>query len=656
MYRWYSIGEGKLLDLELSFYFEKCELLIESIKKNLYGEITESEDKEQLLKNLNIFFYKELLESNYKKSYGNPNFTEIKFGKEMGRILSSIYYEIRKGIKYSYHKENKNSKELIKLLEELIKDCKELKDVSSLMEVFKNYKSINRKYEMEYLISLDTTDDTYNRILMESNFNNLSYLYKYGNYITDIDIKLAQFINNYDEAVVDKIADVIVKAFLHGFISQNRDRRERKGIKLIYTIGQEKIAKKVVEKYNNMNIYPKVFGVSSYQEFKQYEYDHRFDEGLYIDENVVNIEIEEYMSILKNSEEKLLDICGMIGIGSFGRLEAAPISKNNSVKLSEDQKMIAKKLGIEKKKALDFYIKPSDISFCIVTFPNPSIKGNYERIFEDFVRINTTDSQEYEVLQQKIIDILDLAKEVEVKGKNGNRTCIRVAMNTIKNPEKETNFLNCGGDLNIPHGEVFTTPRLRGTNGKLHFKNIFLKGYSYVDLELDFVDGQVVKYTCKNFNSDEDNKTYIMNTLFNGNENIPMGEFAIGSNTLAYEIIKKHNIVEELPILLVEKMGPHFAIGDPCYSFGEDGRIYNLIDGKEITAKENEKTALRNVDVHKAYTGVHVDMTVPYEDIETLNVITEDGVIEVIKDGLFAINELRILNEPLIRLIHNKVN
>lgn len=57
-----------------------------------------------------------------------------------------------------------------------------------------------------------------------------------------------------------------------------------------------------------------------------------------------------------------------------------------------------------------------------------------------------------------------------------------------------------------------------------------------------------------------------MNTLFNGNEDIPIGEFAIGSNTLAYEIVKKHNIVEELPILLVEKMGPHFAIGDPCYA------------------------------------------------------------------------------------------
>lgn len=88
--------------------------------------------------------------------------------------------------------------------------------------------------------------------------------------------------------------------------------------------------------------------------------------------------------------------------------------------------------------------------------------------------------------------------------------------------------------------------------------------------------------------------------------------------------------------------------------FGEEGRIYNLLDGKEITAKENEKTALRNIDIQKAYTGVHVDMTIPYEEIETLYVVTEDGVIELIRDGLFVIDELKNLNEPLLRLRDHK--
>lgn len=46
-------------------------------------------------------------------------------------------------------------------------------------------------------------------------------------------------------------------------------------------------------------------------------------------------------------------------------------------------------------------------------------------------------------------------------------------------------------------------------------------------------------------------------------------------------------------------MGPHFAVGDTCYSWEEDVKTFNP-DGKEIVAKENEISALRNEDLSKA--------------------------------------------------------
>ena len=57
--------------------------------------------------------------------------------------------------------------------------------------------------------------------------------------------------------------------------------------------------------------------------------------------------------------------------------------------------------------------------------------------------------------------------------------------------------MNCGGDLNIPYGEVFTTPRLTGTTGLYHVEEICLKGIFYHDLRLTFKDGWVVDATCK---------------------------------------------------------------------------------------------------------------------------------------------------------------
>ena len=62
-----------------------------------------------------------------------------------------------------------------------------------------------------------------------------------------------------------------------------------------------------------------------------------------------------------------------------------------------------------------------------------------------------------------------------------------------------------------------------------------------------------------------------------------MGEFAIGTNTTAYCMARKYDIAAKLPILIAEKTGPHFAVGDTCYSHEEDMVTYNP-DGKQIVA------------------------------------------------------------------------
>ena len=54
---------------------------------------------------------------------------------------------------------------------------------------------------------------------------------------------------------------------------------------------------------------------------------------------------------------------------------------------------------------------------------------------------------------------------------------------------------------------------------------------------------------------------------------------------------EKYGIGDQLPVLIAEKMGPHFAVGDTCYSWGEDCPVYNP-DGKEIIARDNEVSVL----------------------------------------------------------------
>ena len=110
---------------------------------------------------------------------------------------------------------------------------------------------------------------------------------------------------------------------------------------------------------------------------------------------------------------------------------------------------------------------------------------------------------------------------------------------------------------------------------------------------------------------------------------------------------RKWGIEDKLPILIAEKTGPHFAVGDTCYSQAEDVAVYNP-DGKEIVAKENEKSRLRHTDSSKAYFNCHTDITLPFDELGELTAVRKDGVrIPLILQGRFVLPGSEALNRPL---------
>ena len=202
-------------------------------------------------------------------------------------------------------------------------------------------------------------------------------------------------------------------------------------------------------------------------------------------------------------------------------------------------------------------------------------------------------------------------------------------------------------DVNIPVGEVFTSPLLKGTKGHLHVTQVFLNGMKYLDLELDFEDGMVCGYSCKNFASKQENQKFLKENLLKHHDTLPLGEFAIGTNTTAYRMGVDYQIQDKLPILIAEKTGPHFAVGDTCYSRAEDTPVFNP-DGKEIAARDNEISLLRKEDTRKAYYNCHTDITIPYDELDRITVILQDGSRkDIIRDGKFVVAGTEALNQPL---------
>ena len=292
------------------------------------------------------------------------------------------------------------------------------------------------------------------------------------------------------------------------------------------------------------------------------------------------------------------------------------------------------------------YIPGDERSFTIMALPVPAVGEQFEEIFEEIVKINTLDYKLYQKIQQCIIDALDTGVAVHIVGKAPNCTDLTVKLHTLNNPEKETIFENCVADVNIPVGEVFTSPVLEGTNGILHVSEVFLNELKYVDLKVELKDGMVSGYSCGNFENPEDGKKYFLENVMYHHDTLPLGEFAIGTNTTAYVMAEKYGIADKLPILIAEKMGPHFALGDTCYSFSEEQKIYNP-DGKEIVAKDNSCSILRKEDMSRAYFNCHTDITIPYRELDLIEVIRADhSTVDIIRHGRFVLPGTEELNRP----------
>ena len=184
----------------------------------------------------------------------------------------------------------------------------------------------------------------------------------------------------------------------------------------------------------------------------------------------------------------------------------------------------------------------------------------------------------------------------------------------------------------------------------LNVGSVYIGDFQFKNLKLRFEHGFVKEYSCDNLPDPEESRKLVKQVILKNHESLPMGEFAIGTNTTAYAVGRKYNIVDRLPILIVEKMGPHFAVGDTCYSWAEDCPMYNP-DGKEVIARDNEVSALRKTDVSKAYFSCHTDVTIPYDELESIIAYEKDGkALEIIRDGRFALPGTEELNRALEEL------
>ena len=640
-------------------------LLVDKLKEKIEnGEYYKFSIEE--LECWNTHLYDDVLGEHYKTSYANPAFATEKFGIEYGRLLSFLYTELRGVIPYAFEKKTEYLDILFELFIEVYNQFEEENEPE-----YEHVRQTIYWYASDYCDvfladrikeQIDPEDNFAADLIMNSDFNDVRYLYYYGEYVSENEKRTAMHLNELPLETIQKMADVYTEGYRIGFVNTGKNLSKKATVNIRYTLGFERVIRIAIENFRKMGLKPTIYraGVSVLTKRqhlkigyyggianKQYEYDHKDDQALILDRQFM----ERKLEVMRTTYEQYKDLArrhaGPACMETFGEEPFTPVSKSEAVKLNDKQKEISLEYDSKSSQIVNSYIPGDERSFTIVAYPVPEIGDQYEEIFDEIIKINTLDAKVYEKVQQTIIDALDQGTSVHILGNNGNHTDLRVQLYKLKDPKKETIFENCVADVNIPVGEVFTSPVLEGTNGVLHVSQVYLNELLYKDLEVTFSNGMVADYSCKNFEHELENKEYFLDNVLYRHPTLPLGEFAIGTNTTAYVAAKKYNIADKMPILIAEKMGPHFAVGDTCYSWAEDIKVYNP-NGKEIVARDNSVSIQRKEDVSAAYFHCHTDITIPYEELKSITVECADGKeIEIIRDGIFVLPGTEILKEPL---------
>ena len=641
----------------------------------------------ETLRRRNRKLYEEILPENYGTSFACPDYSVKAFGEEMGPVMAALRYEMRSAVPFAYRLERERVLIRMELFLEVhtaftiaFLENRQSPEAEQLISIVRQYLADYAEDEMRWDIAgrLTVRDDRVRRLVLPENGDPVSTgadgwseeelirpLYLTGEYVTGNETGCASLVGSLPEEKVDQIAGIITAAYRRGFLNSGKNLAAKKNAAVLFHLGFERIFRKCAADLRKTGLdvilppeVPTLFsdyhhGMAGYcgaDPNPQYFYDHREDLALFLDENLRAKRIEGLENAYRKLRDRTVLYAGPLVAETFGGRPFSPAHSAAAPRYSKAQKKMCSEYRVRADALYKEAVISRNRSYTIIAFPLPEIAGSfpaYREIFDAVMDFNSLDYALYEEIQTKMTDVLGTASFVEVRGRNGNRTDLKVRLFTPSDPSVEANFENCTADLNIPVGEVFTTPVLEGTNGILHVTGVHLEGLFFKDLEITFRDGRVREYSCANFEDEEEGKRYIEENILFHHRDLPMGECAIGTNTSAYAAAAKYGIEDRLPILIAEKTGPHFAVGDTCYAGDEDNRTFNP-DGKEIVAKENSVSALRKTTPEKAYFGCHTDITIPYRELAEFTAVRENGErIPILKDGRFVLKGTQILNIPL---------
>jgi aminopeptidase len=254
--------------------------------------------------------------------------------------------------------------------------------------------------------------------------------------------------------------------------------------------------------------------------------------------------------IAKDIENAHLEVAKSVELARMKKMDAyiAIRGSHNITEMSDVPDDSMKRLGGAMRPVMDWRINKT--KWVVLRWPTPAMAQQAQmstEAFEDFYfKVCTLDYSRMTPGMNALKKLMDATDRVHLKGPG---TDLRFSIKGIGS-------VTCGGDRNIPDGEVFSCPVKNSVEGHVTFNvpSIY-QGHAFDNIRLDFAKGRIVDASANN--------TAALNRILDSDPGARfIGEFSLGFNP--------HILRPMRDILFDEKMAGsfHFTPGQAYKTAG----------------------------------------------------------------------------------------
>ena len=300
--------------------------------------------------------YEDILPDHYSLSYANPDYAVTKLGPLFGPILSAIYAELRGVIPCVFEGDETGTATFYELFLEVYGNFtgEELPKPETIRNIFKSYcEDYLPDFMAERVRSrVDPSQNFAVQIIMNADLSRTDYLYEFGEYVSENTLAAAEYINSLPEETVRDMAHTFAGECRLGLIGMSIDLSQKRTVEIGYDLGIERMVRCAIEEFAKMGLSPTIVraprrlvsrslnlrnGCTGLIPNRQFDYDHRNDLGLFLDDEYVSKCLRAMQETYEGVKDSARVFAGTAVIETFGEGTFVPGKCEHAVTLSRYQ-------------------------------------------------------------------------------------------------------------------------------------------------------------------------------------------------------------------------------------------------------------------------------------------------------------------------------